>query len=1413
MLKRKLISLTLCAMMLFSSCIILTSSAQAYVPSGWGQPIMLEEGKDGTNAYDQQVAMNNHGDAIAVWCWNGGDVHAICANILTAGTWSGPEAIAVLEDEAFTPQIAMNDANEAVVVWKQYDGWNYYVIRAMTYSEGVWSAPVTLSDPGYDANEAQVAMNPAGDAIAVWQQEEADGFHKIYSSFFSDGMWSESIIISSNGLGLDATMPRVAITTDGRAMAVWGEYVSLMSSLVTRTWDGVAWENTAQTITSGLGTIFLPSIAMDSFGNAVIAWTQVTGMSLHEVRVATYIFGEWSGTQSIASGFTSTYGAKVAMGENGNIVLAYDDVLDPGAIVHALVFEEWDFSDPDIFSSGTFTLSPNQDVAMDANGNAMVVWADYDETVGEGSISAVSWAGDGWNTPVELYNDYNEAQQPALAMSGDGDAVVAWCEYGTGTKVLAKTYSEGVWSGTQDLSTDVSSNGVPQVAMNQDGDAVVVWQHIDNEAIIIRAMTYSEGVWGSMTTLSEATAHAGKPVVAINSQGDAVVAWVQVAGSQLAIMAAFLDDGIWADPEVIHTSSYVSITPLIAMGGDEAVIAWYEPNGEETDIVAAIFADGDWSLSTIVEDTAETGVLDLAMSANGDIIAVWQESGTGVIHAAMFTDGSWSNSAISSPTEDIFEPQVAMDADGNAIVTWIRYDGMAYLVEAVLFSDGTWGSPTALSGGADFANDVTVAMNSRGDAIVGWKNSSTDVVEAAILSDGAWSEAEVISDPSDNMPVLRVCMSDNGMAMALWIAVDGGSKAPGMYGKSGGSYVIQSNVHSYRAWGGVETIFSDGRIDNVDVAMDGSGRALATWDMQPLNKDYSSVYAAVYSPDNEPSVTITAPSDGYLNDTGSVVIEWTGANVDHYTVSVDDLVAVDVGVINRMTIDDLADGEHKVNVTAYNNMGESTYSLVNFVVDTVWPTINITHPAIGAWYNTSSMNVTWTVSDAGSGLANVSVSMDNGAWIDVTTDYHVFDSLADGHHNVSVRAYDHAGNYRIVYRLFNIETRLPVLDITDPENDALINSSSVELVWEGVSSAPIGRYWLSVDGGEFFDVGLNTSYVLSGLEQGAHTVTLRARDFAGNYNTTSVQFTVDSIAPVVDITAPADGIHTKERNITVEWTVTESGTGLSSVEISVDGGEWTAVTESSYELLNLTDGTHTVAIRVTDNSGNVGEASVSFVVDNEGPTATISPSGDDVSIGTVITVTFSEAMNETSVIIAVSGVEGTVSWNGNIARFTPSSALAYDTTYTVTVSGEDLAGNNVTAESSFTTLKNECKIFGTVKDADGNAVANATVTLSNGMTTTTNVAGYFEFLGVPSGSYTLNVTKDGFTMLSQTVNATAGQATDLHTLNLAVDRGHRRRGGGRRPRPGVRALPQEEVSGKEAGRPPLPNPIFFPSDS
>jgi parallel beta-helix repeat protein len=76
------------------------------------------------------------------------------------------------------------------------------------------------------------------------------------------------------------------------------------------------------------------------------------------------------------------------------------------------------------------------------------------------------------------------------------------------------------------------------------------------------------------------------------------------------------------------------------------------------------------------------------------------------------------------------------------------------------------------------------------------------------------------------------------------------------------------------------------------------------------------------------------------------------------------------------------------------------------------------------------------------------------------------------------------------------------------------------------------------------------------------------------------------------------------------------------------------------------------------------------------------PTGTSVPVGTTISVTFSEAMNHTSVANAFSlspSVIGSFSWDDNAVTFTPDSDLSYETTYAVTIDtrAEDLAGNNL----------------------------------------------------------------------------------------------------------------------------------------
>jgi parallel beta-helix repeat protein len=344
---------------------------------------------------------------------------------------------------------------------------------------------------------------------------------------------------------------------------------------------------------------------------------------------------------------------------------------------------------------------------------------------------------------------------------------------------------------------------------------------------------------------------------------------------------------------------------------------------------------------------------------------------------------------------------------------------------------------------------------------------------------------------------------------------------------------------------------------------------------------------------------------------------------------------------------------------------------------------------------------------------------------------------------------------------------LPGVTITSPANGSNHTSGAIALHWAG-SNDGSGVAKTEVNSNGTWTTVTGNSLDLS-LADGPHTVSVRITTNAGNVNQSSVTFMVDSTKPVIVIDSPDNGSYTASNSVTVQWTATDATSGIAKTEISTDGTTWTTVTGSN-DTLNFALGSHTVHVRATDKFGNVNQTAVSFIIDKAAPTIiSKSPIGSSVSRNATVSVQFSETMNRTATTIVVNGVNGTTSWNGNNATFTPSSTLAFNTAYSVTVSGMDAKGKSFTsAKWTFTTLKDEGVIASTLKDAGGNAIANATVTLSNGMTASSDANGHFEFDNVTSGSYTMTISKAGYQTVERNVTAAAGETNDLDSLSLAA---------------------------------------------
>lgn len=529
-----------------------------------------------------------------------------------------------------------------------------------------------------------------------------------------------------------------------------------------------------------------------------------------------------------------------------------------------------------------------------------------------------------------------------------------------------------------------------------------------------------------------------------------------------------------------------------------------------------------------------------------------------------------------------------------------------------------------------------------------------------------------------------------------------------------------------------------------------------------------------------PTIDITSPGDGSYNNTGSMIVVWSGQDDDfgsgiaYYWVSIDGGEWSNLSTDTSRQFDALTEGQHSVVVNAFDNAGNNATSEVIFIVS-FGPLVSIS-PSSPIYTDQSEFDMTIVASDhAPLTTGNISqyvngVLMHEDTINDLLAGQTIFDQPVPFHLEFGTNVFfitvnDSAGNSAMFIVTIVYDTTKPDVNIVVPGPGAWYNTTELNITWAANDNIELEPYyWVSLDGGDWINVTSEYN-VFSSLPEGQHTIEVRVFDLVGNYNSTSRAFNIETTGPIVSILYPTDGMHLNTSSVMVEWTAS-SPSGPSRYWSSIDGGEWTEEALNTSREYTLADGAHTISIKVEDFAGNWNVIEASFVVDTAEPTVIAnSPTGEDVALTSVVSVTFSEAMNTSSVNIAINGVTGTISWSDNTATFTPSSALASNTSFTVTISGRDPAGNAVSYEWSFITTNNGV-IEGVIKDSNGNPIVNATVTLSNGMNATTDSNGHFVFNDVVAGNYNLTVTKDGSLIATQEVTVTAGQSSNLGSMSI-----------------------------------------------
>ncbi len=366
--------------------------------------------------------------------------------------------------------------------------------------------------------------------------------------------------------------------------------------------------------------------------------------------------------------------------------------------------------------------------------------------------------------------------------------------------------------------------------------------------------------------------------------------------------------------------------------------------------------------------------------------------------------------------------------------------------------------------------------------------------------------------------------------------------------------------------------------------------------------------------------------------------------------------------------------------------------------------------------STSGVEAGQTVTVTFGGKTYTSTVAANGSW-STTVPAADMAALRDGDASAQVRVTNVNGNSATATHEYSVDSAAPTVTINTIASDNIINASEAAagVTVSGTSTAQTGQtltvtlngtnYQTTIQADGSWSFTLPASD-LTALANNGYTLTATVSDLAGNPGSASKGVTVDTTAPVISFnTVAGDDVinnveHTQAQIISGTATGAVAGdrlvvtiAGQQYVTSTDASGNWSVGVPASV-ISGLADGTVTISATITDSAGNsstqthnvqVNTAAVSLSVstisgDNiinaaeAGSALTLSGTGTNFAAGTVVTV-----------LLNGKGYSATIQSNGSWSVNVPAAdvaALADGTSYTVSASAQDSAGNSATASRS-----------------------------------------------------------------------------------------------------------------------------------
>ncbi len=715
-------------------------------------------------------------------------------------------------------------------------------------------------------------------------------------------------------------------------------------------------------------------------------------------------------------------------------------------------------------------------------------------------------------------------------------------------------------------------------------------------------------------------------------------------------------------------------------------------------------ADGSYTFTVTVTDVAgnQQTSAPLKVTIDGTLT-------TPVIELAAGEDSGTVGDRLTNHDRPVFDIR-QVDSDVTRVMVKVTYNGKTH-EEAAVFTNGQWRfTPSASWADGSYQLAVVVedlAGNVKESAPFEVRIDTTTTINNIVLL----NDTGVQNDQLTNVAKPSFRIDVPGDVIQVRVTLDGGANWN----------VIRKNADGQWIFDSPNTLV-DGTYTLRVEATDEAGNI--------ANKDL------VFNIDTNiqvPTIALDAGQDTGANTADNITNisrpTFTIGNVDpdviKVVVTIDghDYNATKVGAGWQFTPGNaIPDGSYNITVTVEDKAGNTATSKpLPVVIDTtaeIESVTLVTDSGDSDVDNITKVDKPQFSIVTADDITHVRVKIDNAAnWIELTKGgdgrwiFNVGSALPDGKHTLLVDVTDIAGNVAQETLQFTIDTTLreptivldPTHDTGDDTNDNLTRINKPVFIIGNVDN-DVSHIVVHIDGRDYTieNTGGNLTFTPDQpLSDGQHTISVTVTDIAGNTKTSAeLQIEIDTQVQIDSVTLTTDsGVndHDNVTNATRPSFEIATPDDVTSVLVSFDGVNWTPISKNAAGQWEFTagsalpDGHYTLHVQATDRAGNTANSTLGFTVDTQIDGLSVvmlDDAGKDSTDGitNITSPRFEISAREPlqSVTVILNGKSSTLTQGaGNKWLFTPDTPLV-DGTYKIEIVAEDIAGNKISKEVSFT---------------------------------------------------------------------------------------------------------------------------------